>query len=65
MLYEHFTLKQRNELSVLIRAKIKKKDIAKLLNKDRTSVWRERKRAESNGIYYVRKAKRLAKGKKN
>jgi len=61
MLYKHFTLKQRNELSALLRAKIKKKNIAKLLRKDRTSVWRERKRAETNGIYYVRKAKRLAK----
>ena len=64
MLHKHFTLKQRNELSALLRAKIKKKDIAKLLNKDRTSVWRERKRAETNGIYYVRKAKRLAKEKR-
>ena len=64
MLNKHFTLKQRNELSVLLRAKIKKKDIAKLLNKDRTSIWRERKGAETNGIYYVRKAKRLAKEKR-
>lgn len=64
MLYKHFTLKQRNELSALLRAKIKKKDIAKLLRKDRVSIWRERKKAETNRIYYVRKAKRIAKEKR-
>jgi len=64
MLYKHFTLKQRNELSVLLRIKTKKKDIAKLLNKDRTSIWREIKRAEINGTYSVRKSKQLAKGKR-
>jgi len=64
MPYKHFTLEQRNELSALLRAKVKKKDIVKLLNKDRTTIWRERKRAETNGKYYVRKAKRLAKEKR-
>jgi IS30 family transposase len=41
MSYEHFKSFQRNELSILLQAKVKKKDIAKLLNKNRTSVWRE------------------------
>lgn len=64
MPYKHFTPEQRNELCVLLRTKIKKKDIARLLNKDRTTIWRERKRAETNGRYYVKKAKRSAKEKR-
>jgi transposase, IS30 family len=62
MPYKHFTLNQRNELAALLRAKVKKKDIAKLLRKDRITLWRERKRGSgSNGKYYVIKAKRKAK----
>lgn len=65
MPHKHFTLEQRNELAALLRAKIKKKDIAKQLRKDRTTIWRERKRgAGSNGRYYVRKSKRLAREKR-
>ena len=64
MPYKHFTPEQRNGLSALLRAKIKKKEIAKLLGKHRTTIWRERKRAETNGRYYVRKSKRLAKEKR-
>ena len=64
MPYKHFTPEQRNELSALLRTKIKKKDIAKLLKKDRTTIWRERRKAETKGIYYVKKAKRLAKEKR-
>lgn len=64
MSYKHFTPDQRNELSALLRAKLKKKDIAKLLKKDRTSVWRELKRNPSNkekNKYNVRQAKQLTK----
>jgi transposase, IS30 family len=62
MPYKHFTSEQRNELVALLRAKIKKKDIAKQLKKDRTTLWRERKRGLGfNGRYYVIKAKRKAK----
>ncbi len=65
MSYKHFTLKRRNELSILLRTKMKKKDIAKLLGKDRTTLWRERKRgAGLNNKYYTRKAKRIAKEKR-
>ena len=64
MPYKHFTPEQRNELSALLRARVKKKDIANLLRKHRTTIWRERKRAETNGRYYTRKAKRLAKEKR-
>ena len=62
---KHFTDGQRNELTALLRTKIKKKDIAKQLRKSRTTIWRERHRgAGSNGRYYVRKSKRLAKEKR-
>lgn len=44
MSYTHITSNQRNELSVLIRAKVKKKTIAMLLKKDRTTIWREQNR---------------------
>jgi IS30 family transposase len=62
MLHKHFTSDQRNELSALLRAKVKKKDIARQLGKDRTAVWRELQRNGSeNNKYYARKAKRLTK----
>lgn len=61
MPYKHFTPEQRNALAALLRAKVKKKNIAKQLRKDRATIWREQKRgAGSNGRYYVIKAKRLA-----
>ena len=64
MPYKHFTLEQRNELAVLLRAKVKKKEIAVLLDKHRTTIWRERKRGNTNGRYYLKKAKRSAKEKR-
>jgi len=44
MSYKHITSNQRNELSALLIARIKKKDIAQQLGKDRTTIWRELKR---------------------
>lgn len=44
MSYQHITSVQRNELSALLIAKIRKKDIAKQLGKHRTTIWRELKR---------------------
>ena len=62
MLHKHLTPEQRNELSALLRAKVKKKDIAKNLGKHRTTVWRElRRNGSEGGKYYARKAKRLTK----
>ncbi len=62
MLHKHFTPEQRNGLSALLRAKVKKKDIARQLGKHRTTIWRERQRNSSeNGKYYAQKAKRLTK----
>ena len=65
MPYKHFTPDKRNELAALLRAGVKKKDIAKQLGKHRTTIWRERQRGKgANGRYYTRKAKRLAKEKR-
>jgi len=47
MFYQHFKPFQRNELSALLSAKVKKKTIAEILKKDRTTIWRELKR---NGV---------------
>jgi len=65
MPYKHFTPDKRNELAALLRVKIRKKNIAKQLGRHRTTIWRERKRgAGSNGRYYARKSKRLAREKR-
>ncbi len=65
MPYKHFTSKQKNQLSILLKTKTKKKEIAKLLRKGRTTIWRERKRGTgADGRYYLRKSKRLAKKKR-
>ena len=65
MPYKHFTTDKRNELAALLRAKVKKKNIAKQLSRHRTTIWRETKRGTgSNDRYYVRKSKRLAKEKR-
>ena len=63
MPYQHITSTQRNNLSLLLHTKTKKKDIAKLLNKDRSTVYRELKRnATENKVgYSARSAKRQTK----
>ena len=64
MSYKHFTSDQRNELSALLQANLKKKDIARILKKNRTSIWRELKRNPSSKEkkkYNARKAKELTK----
>lgn len=60
MSHKHFTPEQRNELSALLRAKLKQKDIARQLRKNRTSIWRELKRNKAKK-YDARIAKQLAK----
>ena len=58
MLYNHIATSQRNELSVLLRTKIKQKDIAKILKKNRTTIWREQNRnKKKNGKYHAGCAK--------
>lgn len=49
---EIITASQRNELAALFRTKIKQKDIAKLLKKDRTTIWREKKRNKGKNKNY-------------
>jgi IS30 family transposase len=48
MSYAHITSFQRNELSGMKQVKAKQKDIAKILNKHRTTIWRELKRNGTN-----------------
>ena len=65
MPYKHFTPEQKNQLSILLRARTRKKKIAELLRKGRTTIWREVKRGTGvNGKYYLRKSKRIAKEKR-
>ncbi len=52
MPYKHFTSEKRNELAALLRAKVKKKDIAKQLRRDRTTIWR----VNINHLYLARHA---------
>lgn len=63
MSYTHISSSQRNELSALLGAKIRQKDIASWLFKDRTTVYRELKRnGTDNKIGYDAKiAKRKTK----
>ncbi len=62
MPHKHITSFQRNELSALLRAKVKQKDIAALLNKDRITIWREKKRNKGkDGKYNAKIAKEKTK----
>jgi len=62
MSYTHITPNQRNELAILLKAKVRKKDIAKLLNKDRATIWRERtKKCREDKVYDARIAKKITK----
>ena len=61
MSYQHITSNQRNELSALLIANIKQKDIARQLGKDRSTIWRElRRNGTTNKRGYDA---RIAKGK--
>lgn len=66
MPYIHITPEQRTELGALLRAKVRQKDIARQLSKDRTSIWRERKRnqADTNTGYHAEEAKRKTKARR-
>lgn len=57
MSYKHITRDKRVELSTLLRAGIKKKEISEQLGIDRTTIWREIKRNKGKrGEYDVRTA---------
>ena len=57
MSYTHIRSSERNELSILLRTGTKHKDIAKLLGKHRTTIYRECKRNSIDGRYHARIAK--------
>jgi IS30 family transposase len=61
MSYQHITPEQRNELSVLLRAGVLQKDIAKILNKTPSAVSQEISRNKIEGKYYARIAKEKTK----
>lgn len=64
MSYTHITSNQRSELAGFLRAGLKQKDIARFLNKDRTTIYRElqRNRTDKREIGYdVWKAKEKTK----
>ena len=62
MSYKHITPDQRNELSALKRTKIKQKEIAQILGKDRTTIYRESIRnINRNGKYDAKTAKQKTK----
>lgn len=58
MPYSHITPNQRVELSALLRTNLKRKDIARILNKDPSTISREVKRNSQNGVYDARTAKK-------
>ena len=65
MSYKHITSDQRNELSALKRTKIKQKEIAQILGKDRTTIYRELIRNQNkNEKYDARVAKQKTKGRR-
>ena len=51
MSYKHFTKDDRIKLSVLIKARVGRKEISRILNKDVTSIWREINRNNVKGKY--------------
>ncbi|MDF1498554.1 MAG: helix-turn-helix domain-containing protein [Patescibacteria group bacterium] len=62
MPYKHITPDQRNEPSALKRTKIKQEEIAQLLGKNRTTIYREIIRNKNkNGKYDTRIAKQKTK----
>ena len=62
MSYKHITPDQRNELSALKRTKIKQKEIAQILGKDRTTIYRELIRNQNkNEKYDAKTAKQKTK----
>lgn len=50
MSHKHITSFQRNELSTLLRAGLKQKDIARLLGKTPSAICQELKRNETNTL---------------
>jgi len=58
---KHITPEQRNELSVLLRAGVKQKEIARILRKSEPAISKEIKRNSIDGKYHARIAKEKTK----
>lgn len=61
---KHITPEQRNELSVLIQAGVKQKEIARILEKSEPAISKEIKRNSINGKYHARIAKEKTKSRR-
>ena len=64
MQYKHFSRDDRVKLAALLRAKTKREEIGRILNKDPVSIWREIQRNSRNGKYLPSVAKRKTKERK-
>ncbi len=64
MSYKHFTKDDRTKLSVLLRARVDRKEIGRILNKDETSIWREINRNSIKGKYLPSVASRETRKRK-
>lgn len=64
MSYKHFTKDDRIKLSVLLSAKVSRKEISRILNKDTTSIWREINRNDVKGKYLPSVASRETRKRK-
>lgn len=64
MAYTHFTRDDRVRLAVLLRAKTKRDEIGRILNKDPVSIWREIKRNSKSVIYLPSVARKKSKERK-
>jgi len=64
MSYKHFTKDDRIKLSVLLKARVSRKEISRILNKDETSIWREINRNSIKGKYLPSVASRETRKRK-
>lgn len=65
MPYKHFSRDDRIKLSVLLKARTKKVEIGRILNKNPTSIWREIKQGSKSGRYLPSLAVKEAKKRKS
>lgn len=64
MSHKHFTREDRIKLSVLLKTKVRRKEISRILNKNTVSIWREIKRNSHRGKYLQWRAGKQAKERK-
>ena len=64
MTYQHFSRDDRVLLARLLKTKLRRKEVARLLNKDPVSIWREVERGSRNGKYLPSFSAREARARK-